>query len=188
TFGDPKAFATLRETLSSPTADVAQRRSALAALLGAKDEQLAPALHKLVAEPALRAAALRGLASYDDPATPTIILAAYATLPSAEKRDALNTLAARPGYAKALLEAIADKGIAAAGVAAEVGPQPRTGGDAEATRRIGEVWGLVRDTPADRARAIATYRRLLSSSGKTSADPSLGRAVFAKTCAQCHTL
>ena len=55
-----------------------------AALLGARDKQLVPILHKLLDEPALRAAALKGLAVYDDPQTPNLILAVYAKLPAAE--------------------------------------------------------------------------------------------------------
>ena len=35
-------------------------------------------LHKLVGEKALRGAAIRGLAAYDDPKTPDVILAVFA--------------------------------------------------------------------------------------------------------------
>ena len=42
------------------------------------------------------------LAAYDDPKTPDAILAVFGSLTAEEKRDALNTLAARAAYGKAL--------------------------------------------------------------------------------------
>jgi putative membrane-bound dehydrogenase-like protein len=188
TFGDPQAFAELRGVLASADAAPARRQAALASFLGAKDPKLAPVLHKLVADQALRGSALRGLAAYDDPQTPGVILAAYPSLTTAEKRDALNTLAARPAYAAALLDAVAAKTVAATDISADVVRQLRNLRDAELNRRIGEVWGVVRDTPADRARLIAQYRRLLTSAPPVAPDAALGRAMFVKTCAQCHTL
>ena len=44
----------------------------------------------------MRAAALRGLAAFDDPKTPEAILQHYGQLTVNERRDALNTLASRP--------------------------------------------------------------------------------------------
>jgi putative heme-binding domain-containing protein len=136
----------------------------------------------------LRRAALRGLASYDDPKTPDMVLQTYATMTSAEKRDALATLAARADYGKALLDAVALKKVAALDIPAELVRQLRNLHDKELDARIGEVWGLVRDTPADKAKQMASYRKMLTASYQAPADRSLGRALFAKTCAQCHAL
>src|SRR5205814_8878514 len=135
TFGDPQAFARLRADVADPAADDAKRQAALAALLGAKDAQLVPVLHRLVADPRLAGAALRGLALYDDPATPGVILGAYATLGPAEKRDALATLAARPASAKALLDAIAAKKLPNGDVPAELVRQLGSLRDPEVERR-----------------------------------------------------
>jgi putative heme-binding domain-containing protein len=145
-------------------------------------------LQQLVAEPAMRGAALRGLAAYDDSKTPTIILAAFPSLRSEEKRDALHTLAARAGYAKALLAAVTAKKIAATDIPADIVRQLRSLHDKDLNEQIGKVWGIVRDTPADRARLMARYRAMLTKKPMVKPDPSLGRALFAKTCAQCHTL
>ncbi len=62
-----------------------------------------------------------------------------------------------------------------------------------------ESWGIIRDSPADKAKLIDTWRAKLGrkpaaptlADGKITdgpADPHLGRAVFQKTCAQCHKL
>jgi putative membrane-bound dehydrogenase-like protein len=187
TFGDARAVDALRRVLASGEADLGARRGALAALLAARDGKLPPVLHKLVGEPALRGEALRGLAAFDDPRTPAVVLAAYPSLGPAEKRDALNTLASRASYGKELLEAVAAKKVAAADVSADLVRQLRNLKDAGLDRRIVEVWGVVRTTPADRAKLIAKYRGLLTKPAPAP-DLALGRAVYAKTCAQCHTL
>ncbi|HWY86518.1 MAG TPA: PVC-type heme-binding CxxCH protein, partial [Gemmataceae bacterium] len=185
-FGDGRAFADMRRLVVSPKVDLAQRQTALAALLGAKDNQLPPVLYKLIADPNLRGQALRGLAVYDDARTPQVILEAFPKLTNEEKRDAFGTLASRAGYARELLEAVAAKKIAAADLSADVIRQLRNIGNKELAKRIVEVWGVVRDTPADRAKLIAQHRKALVVPLAT--DVALGRAMFVKTCAQCHTL
>jgi putative membrane-bound dehydrogenase-like protein len=188
TFGDARAFDELRRSVTTVSADNATRQAALAVLLAAKDKQLVPVLHKLLGDPALRGAALKGLASYDDPRTPATILGIYSKLDAAEKRDALTTLASRPAFAKAMLDAMADKKIPAADVSADVVRNLRNLKDAALTARIAEVWGVVRDTPADRVKEIARYRKMLQAASPQAADVALGRAIFAKTCQNCHTL
>ena len=66
--------------------------------------------------------------------------------------------------------------------------QVRNFKDVEIDKWINRVWGVTRETSADRARAIARYKTLLISKPARSPDPSLGRGVFARTCQQCHTL
>jgi putative heme-binding domain-containing protein len=188
TFGDATAFAALRRVLAARGADLAVRQRALSALLDARDKELAPVLHQLVGEPALRDAAIIGLASYDHPKTPEILLGVYSALTAKEKRDALNTLGSRAAYGRALMEAVAARKVPANDVPAEVVRQLRNLNDKALDQRIAEVWGIVRTTPADRARLIAQYRRMLTRSYAGPADLPLGRALFAKVCQQCHTL
>jgi putative membrane-bound dehydrogenase-like protein len=187
TFGDPKAFAELRHMLGDAQAPLASRQSALDALLRADDKELPQLLHRLVGERGLRGPAIRGLASYSDPKTPAVVLAAYPSLTPAEKRDALNTLASRAIYGKALMEAVAAKKVPASEVPAEVIRQLRVFNDKELDKRMGEVWGIVRATPADRIKLIAEWKKKLTAPAPAP-DLELGRAMFAKTCQQCHTL
>lgn len=187
-FGDRAAFASMRQLLADPGADLALRRNALAALTDARDDGLPPVLHRLVRSPELRGDAIRVLAGYEDAATPAVLLELYPALDSAGRRAVVNTLAARKTFGRALLDAVAAKKVPSGDVSADVVRQLRNLGDAELDRQIAAVWGIVRSTAADRVKAIAALRsRLLRSSG-TPADLSLGRAVFNKTCAQCHTL
>ena len=54
----------------------------------------------------MRAEAIRGLAAFDDPGTPALLLGLYPKLTETEKEDAVQTLAARGPWALALLDAI----------------------------------------------------------------------------------
>ncbi|HEX3314032.1 MAG TPA: family 16 glycoside hydrolase, partial [Gemmataceae bacterium] len=185
-FGDAQAFDRLRELLRNVGTDAGIRKNALDALVAARDPGLPPMLLELLETTAMRDQALRALASYDDPKTPIAVLKLYPKLNPAEKRDALNTLASRAGYGKSLLDAVADKSIASTEISADLVRQLRNLNDPALDRRINEVWGLSRATPADKLKLIAQMKQTLSAPHEV--DLPLGRAVFAKTCQQCHTL
>jgi putative membrane-bound dehydrogenase-like protein len=186
-FGDAKAMKQMRDELASAKTDRSSRQAALTALLEVRDKDLPSVLHQLIADKDLRGAAIKALATYDEAKTPEVILAVFKSLNAEEKRDALNTLGSRAAYGKALMEAVAAKKVAATDVPAEVVRQLRNLNDKELDKRIAEVWGLVRTTPADRAKLIADWKKKLNTSAPAP-DLSLGRAMFAKTCQQCHTL
>ncbi|HZU36123.1 MAG TPA: PVC-type heme-binding CxxCH protein, partial [Gemmataceae bacterium] len=82
-FGDHRATAILRQTLMDKEAPQSDRLEALRALLGSKDPSLPPLLQKLVTDPAVRGAAIRGLAAYADPATPKVILTQFPSFDAA---------------------------------------------------------------------------------------------------------
>jgi len=188
TFGDASALAALREVLRDAKAPPALRSEALAALLGVRDKQLPATLHELLHDSALRAAALRGLAALDDPKTPAAILAVYGSLPPSERRDALTTLSSRAAYAKALLAAVGGKQVAAQDLSADLIRQLRNFKDEDLARQVTDVWGTVRDSAADKLLQMAEYKKLLTGTPPEPLDPAHGRAIFAKTCQQCHTL
>ena len=188
TFGDPAALTVMRSTLDDRKQDLARRRDALTALLKAHDPELPDALRGLLAEPPLRAMAIRGMAEYDDPKAPAAILSAYPSLTPEERRDALNTLAARVDSARALLGAVGEGRVSSKDLAGDLIRQLRNHRNSGIDEQIGKVWGAVHETSADRVKEIARYRALLSTKAGKTPDLELGRAVFAKTCQQCHTL
>jgi putative heme-binding domain-containing protein len=187
-FGSEDAFKLLRERLADAKHPLEQRQAALASLLQARDAKLVPLLHELVTDNGLGAAALRGLANFDDPKTPAKILAAYDKLGATEKRDAIATLASRAPYAKALVEAVANKKLPPADLNADVIRQINNFKDADLNKRIYELWGIVRETAEDRKESMKQVRRMLGQKKDLPTDLSHGRMLFAKTCAQCHTL
>ena len=188
TFGDVDARDALFDVMTDRSADPALRREALEALRGAKATELAGQLRHLIDDPELRGPALRGLAEYDDAEIPEAILDVYPELPLSERRDALNTLAARPFFAGKLLDAVGQGEVASGDFSADIIRQLRNLGDPSIDAQIAEVWGTVRETPADRAARIEQWKSILSTSPEQELDLAVGRAVFHETCAQCHTL
>lgn len=187
-FGSASALADMRKQLLDAKAPAAQRLAALEALVAAKDASLAEPLRQLLKEAALRGAALRGLASYDDPKTPPAILELLPTLDSAGKRDAFGTLASRLSFARALVGALAAGMFAAKDLPADLVRQLRNYQQADLNAALDQHWGTARESTADKVKETARYKALLAAANAPKPDLSKGRAVFAKTCGQCHTL
>ncbi len=187
-FGDSSAAAELRHLASNDKADDALRGEALGFLVKAKDSKTAGLLHRLLDDRNLRGDALRGLAALDDPGTPAAILAVYDSLPGDQRRDALATLCSRPASAQSLLTAIEKKQIPASQLTADLVRQLHNLKNAELSKRIEQVWGTIRDSAADKLALKEEYRKLVTDASRPAADVELGRAVFGRTCQQCHTL
>ncbi len=188
TFGDPAALNLMRTVLADRSGNPLRRGEAMASLLKARDKELPPILRDLVSDPQLRAQAIRGLAAFDDPKSPAILLSAYTNLTPDERRDALNTLAARVGSARSLLDAVGENRVPHTDLSADLIRQIRNLKNAELEATLGKVWGTVHETSANRARTIAKFKTMLTSKPSQALDIELGRAMYAKTCQQCHTL
>jgi putative heme-binding domain-containing protein len=146
-------------------------------------------LQKLVEDESLRPVAIRGLAAFDDPATPALILGVYPKLDGTTKVDALNTLASRSAYAKELMKAVQSERIAKNDVTAATLRQLAAIDDAEVKSWVESSFGRVKTTPKEKLESIARWQALLSrKTWADRADAVQGRAIFAKVCAQCHTL
>lgn len=186
TFGSASALDSFRRTLLDGKADLKSRLAAFDALLAAKQPGLAGTLQTLLKDSAMRAAALRGLAAYDDPKTPDAILEVYPSLPGAERKDALNTLVSRAAFARPLLAAVAAGTVPAKDLSADIVRQLRQFKDAELNAQVVRLWGSVRDSDAEKLKEIERYKKLITTSA--AGDPRLGRAIFVRTCQTCHTL
>jgi putative membrane-bound dehydrogenase-like protein len=187
-FGDENAFAAFREIVSSYQVDVAKRREALSTLLEAKDSHLAETLQSLLAETALRDLALNGLALYENSKTPAAVLATYNNFSPEEKQKAIATLSSRASYALALLQAIQQGTVPKSDLSADLARQLHNLQNEEIDTLLTDIWGQVRTSVEDKLKLMADYRKLLASLAATKADAELGRAVFNRTCQQCHTL
>jgi putative heme-binding domain-containing protein len=187
-FGSPGALSALKQTLADKSADPAARKTALDSLLARKDASLALTLQQLLSDPTMQAAALRGLAVLDDAQTPGTILGIYPTLSSSNKRDALNTLASRISFARPLLAATTSGVVPRKDLSADLVRQLRNLKDPELNRDLEKVWGVMRDSAADKASEINKYKEIYHAGGSQPGDASRGRGIFAKTCQQCHTL
>ncbi|HUG90250.1 MAG TPA: PVC-type heme-binding CxxCH protein [Planctomycetaceae bacterium] len=187
-FGDKSIFPALRGIVGDSNADLDSRRQALDALLTGQDAGLPPILFKLLDDADLRSVAVRGLARFDHAATPKQLLSRYHSLSSDERSDAITTLATRPAYALALLDAIGRGDVPRTDLPAFTVNQLQRFGDEMITAKLNEVWGQIRSTPAEKARQIADLKKQLATSALADADLSNGRRLYKETCAKCHKL
>ncbi|HVJ68226.1 MAG TPA: family 16 glycoside hydrolase, partial [Caulifigura sp.] len=178
----------LRTAVSDQALTPEQRRSALRFLVDSRDTKLASIIKPLLGEAALRRDAIRAIASAENTEAADQLVAAYASLTPDERRDALGTLAARPSYGGRLLKAVQSNAIPKTELSADLVRQLRNLNDPDLSKQLEQVWGVVRDTPADRAALLKKYTALITNESGAPRDREHGRAIFAKTCQQCHTL
>ena len=186
--GDRRIFPRMRALLVNDKATLEKRRQALDILVRGRDPDAVKAFQTVVAEPKLRGAAIRSLATYDDPKTPAVLLSGYDKFSEDDRRDAIGTLVSRPAYALALLDSV------------QKGQTPRTDLHAyhirqllgfkndELNQRIKQAWGEFRESSADKQKLIAHWKKQLVPATLVKADTSNGRRLFSKSCASCHLL
>jgi putative membrane-bound dehydrogenase-like protein len=187
-FGDPEAVTALRGVMMDPSSRPEARDDAIRALVEARAPGLAPQLRTLLDDPAMRRPALRALAAFDDDATPRAILDRYASLDEPARGDAINTLASRPSYAMALLDAIGKGIVPRRDLSATVARQLKALRDPRVNAALERAWGTIRPTSKQKDTLIARYKAILTPGRLRSADPSAGRAVYDRSCVQCHRL
>jgi putative heme-binding domain-containing protein len=187
-FDDAEAIAAARALALATSATADDRREAVRILAEKRLKGFAADLCKLVADPAVRGAALRGLAAYDDRAAPLAILAQYARCTPDEKQDALATLASRRDYAAALLAAIEKGTVPREDVTSFTARQLLALKDDGLRERVERLWGTLRETPQDKLTKIARYTKLLTSEYLAQADLDAGQKLYERSCKQCHVL
>lgn len=187
-FGDRNLAWKKASVATDPFAPLVARKAALQVMLETQNFQLAPIYHRLLAEPGLRLAALKGLAAYDVPATPEAILEVFSSFTPEEKRAATSLLAARPAYARTLLETVKSGRVPRLDIDASLARQIRLHKEPELDRLLTEVWGVSRDTAEGSAAEIARLKAELTPKRLDAADLKRGRQIFLATCAPCHVL
>jgi len=188
TFGSKQALAQLRAVVQDRNADANTRRAALESLLTGRDAELPTLLQSLLNDPTLRGPAIRGLARFEAPGSAEAVVKIYPDLNATEKRDALNMLSSRATYAKPLLAATSAGTVPKKDLTAEIVRQLRNLKSPELDAEIQKVWGAFREASADKKQEIEKYRQIYRAGGSQPGDAIRGRAVFARTCQQCHTL
>ncbi len=191
-FGSGRALAEVRAIALDNKASSDNRRAALRTLIEAKSPDLRKVCESLIGIPALSAAAIQGLATFDDPAAAERIIARYKNLSPHERPAALAVLASRPIFARVLLHQIESPGEPILIPHSELTPvlarQIRSFNDPALTARLAAVWGETRESPAEKQKLIAELKTKLTPEFIRRGDPSQGRALFAAVCAGCHQL
>ncbi len=136
----------------------------------------------------MRGAALRALSAGGDAATPKVILQRFGTFSLAERADAVATLASRPAFAVALLDAVESGVVPRSDVSVFAARQLTAFGNKDIDQKLAKVWGTIKPTSGEKAALAAKYKSQLTAELLRSADAANGRLVFQRHCAQCHRL
>ncbi len=188
-FGGSGVLDEMRRKLADANAPLDARKQALDALVAQRDAGSLDALLKLITQPGpLREPALRGLASYDDPRVAQTTAGAFSTLDSAEKRSAVQAMLARPSGAKVFTAGIESGKIPKTELTAPIARQIQGLKDAALDAWLAKNFGAVSAPNEDKKKLIAKYKEFVTTDLVLRADAQHGRALFAQTCAACHTL
>jgi putative heme-binding domain-containing protein len=187
-FGDGRALDAVKKVVLDQNADLNARKAALQTLIDNRAPGLRQLCEQLVGEQFLNSVAARGLATFDDPAVGVKLVKAYRQFHPSERGQLLSALVSRPAFAQALLDAVAAGKIPRADISAFHARQIRSLNDAALNQRLVEVWGELRDSPADKQQLIARWKAQFTPAALAKADKSQGRSVFNTACAACHTL
>ena len=187
-FEDQRALSQLRQIANDTQKPDERRRLAIDALVSQRVDGFDHDLLQLLEQPAIRSAVIRGLASYQSPQTPRVILEQYNRMSANDRQNAQLTLASRKPWAKALLDAIDSKQIDANEITAYTARQIQSLGDDELTKDLAQHWGGLRETSKDKTKQIQSIKRWLTTEKLEQADMVQGKQLFTKHCASCHQL
>ncbi len=186
--GGAGALEEARRVALDEAAAAPARRAALQSLLDARAPDLRQVAQQLLHVRGVNGVAATALATYNDPAIAPSLIDAYPQFDAADRLRLIAALSSRPAYAGPLLDAVAAGRIPRSAIAAIDAQQIRNLNDAAITRRLGDVWGEVRDTPEAKKQLLARYKAELPPAQLAAANLSQGRSVFASTCGACHLL
>jgi putative membrane-bound dehydrogenase-like protein len=182
-FADTETAKRNLATVRNNAAAFEDRQRALRVLAAQRKPQLVTELPAALEDKRLRVDAIRAVAAYDDDSLGKLLIEKYPTFESAEKTEAVQTLASRRRYGRMLTDALAAKVVPRTDVPVHVARQ--------LLRVVGvpftEVWGPI-ERDAGEEKAYARYRRVLSESAIGGADVRNGKAVYQRTCGACHKM
>ncbi len=187
-FGDGRALDEVKQIALDGKAEMGARKAALQTLIESNPPDLRAVCEQLLGTRFLNTTAVRGLSRFDDPALGEKLAKSYRSFIGIERPALIETLVARPAFAKALLAEVAAGKIPRADVTPFHARQIRAFNDPALTKLLTEAWGELREPAADKKALIAKLRARLTPDVLAKADLSAGRAVFSTVCTACHRL
>ncbi|MEO6785110.1 MAG: dehydrogenase, partial [Chthoniobacteraceae bacterium] len=187
-FGDGRALDEVKKIALDGKAELGARKAALQTLIESNPPDLRSVCEKLLGTRFLNAVAVRGLSRFDDPAIGEQLAKSYRNFQGSERSAVIETLVARPAFAKALLAEVAAGKIPRTDVTPFHARQIRAFNDPALTKLLTDAWGELREPAADKKALIAKLRARLTPDVLAKADLSAGRLVFSTVCTACHRL
>ena len=187
-FGDGRALDEVKRIALDGKADLGARQAALKSLIDAQPPALRELCEKLLSVRFLNTTAARGLAKFEDATIGERLAKSYSQFHPSERQPLLETLVARPIFARALLAEMSAGKIPRADLSAFHARQIRSFNDPDLTHQLAQVWGDLRDSNEEKRTLIAQLKAQLTPEHLGKANPRAGRALFNQICASCHTL
>jgi putative heme-binding domain-containing protein len=126
------------------------------------------------------------LGSMADAKGAAVLTDRYAAFPGDLKPIALNALTRSAGPAAVLLDSVAAKKVPVSDLNANHVRQIHSLGDAKLSKRVADVWGVVKtERDPERVKIVERYRQVVKDHP---GDALAGQAVFTSKCGQCHTI
>lgn len=187
-FGDGRALDDMKALVLNAKADLTARKAALRGLIDARPPELRRICEQVLRVRFLNTIAVRGLALFDDPAIGEQLATAYPSFHPSERGAVMETLVARPAFARALLVQVAAGRIPRGDITPFHARQIRSFGDPKIAQQLVETWGELRESAADKHALITKLKTELTPTALAIANRSQGRVAFNALCAACHTL
>ena len=140
-FADPRTLASLRSAAEDTGSPPERRNRAIQLLLVAHPKNLNELLRQLVKDHRFALEAVQGLANYDDPDAPAVILDNYQGFSPELRTAAINTLVCRVKYAQVLVQALEAKRLAPSDISAFQARQIIALGDKSTNEKLRSLWG-----------------------------------------------
>jgi putative heme-binding domain-containing protein len=183
-FGDGRALDDVKKLALDDKADITARESALKTLIEARPADLREVCTKLIDVRGLNTTAARGLALFDDPEIGKQLAKNYRKFAA----GIMDTLVARPAFAKAMLAEMAAGRIPRTELSAFHARQIRAFNDEALTRQLVDAWGELRESAADKKQLIEKLKGELKPEVLKQANLSNGRVLFTAVCGACHVM
>lgn len=183
-FGDGRALDDVKKLALDEKADITARELALKTLIEARPADLREVCTKLIDVRGLNTTAARGLALFDDPEIGKQLAKNYRKFTA----GIMDTLVARPAFAKAMLAEMAAGRISRTELSAFHARQIRAFNDEALTKQLVDAWGELRESAADKKQLIAKLKGELKPEVLAKANLSNGRMLFTAVCGACHMM
>lgn len=187
-FGDGRAMDSIKAIALDRKANPLDRAAALQSMIDARPDDLRKLCEGLLSTRHVNKTAIRGLATFDDPAIGKTIIKKYRSFRPDERQVAIDALVSRPGWADDLLEEVKAERIPRNELTPFHARQIEAFGIEDLSKKLRDSWGDIRQTDDAKKKRIEELHQSLGKEVRAQADLPNGRLLFQGLCFSCHKL
>jgi len=187
-FGDGRAMDSIKAIALDRKANPLDRAAALQSMIDARPDDLRKLCESLLSTRHVNKTAIRGLATFDDPAIGKTIIKKYRSFRPDERQVAIDALVSRPGWADDFLEEVKAERIPRNELTPFHARQIEAFGIEDLSKKLRDSWGDIRQTDDAKKKRIEELHQSLGKEVRAQADLPNGRLLFQGLCSSCHKL